>query len=196
MRRWLRAGGKDWLLLMIAAAVFLAALIAPLAIAAAAPPSFGTEHMIRIHIAAHSDAPYDQTVKLAVRDTLTETFQPLFADLCGKNNAYAMKKLQECLPAIHLCAQKRLTELGCSKAVLAEAGRLMLPEKSGASGFVPAGEYDALVITIGSGRGKNWWCALFPELSMALAGEQTPVMLECVRQRAGEILQLWLLKGE
>jgi Trp operon repressor len=30
----------------------------------------------------------------------------------------------------------------------------------------PAGEYEALRITIGSGQGQNWWCVLFPPLCL------------------------------
>lgn len=28
----------------------------------------------------------------------------------------------------------------------------------------PAGVYDALLITLGEGKGENWWCVLFPPL--------------------------------
>src|SRR5699024_7945579 len=28
----------------------------------------------------------------------------------------------------------------------------------------PAGEYEAVLITIGEGKGSNWWCVLFPPL--------------------------------
>ena len=28
----------------------------------------------------------------------------------------------------------------------------------------PAGEYEAILITIGKGEGDNWWCVLFPPL--------------------------------
>ena len=30
----------------------------------------------------------------------------------------------------------------------------------------PAGEYDAYRMLIGSAKGKNWWCVLFPSLCM------------------------------
>ena len=34
------------------------------------------------------------------------------------------------------------------------------------SGFIihPQAEYDAYILTIGSGRGDNWWCSLFPKV--------------------------------
>src|SRR5699024_10893568 len=28
----------------------------------------------------------------------------------------------------------------------------------------PAGEYEAVLITLGDGKGSNWWCVLFPPL--------------------------------
>lgn len=28
----------------------------------------------------------------------------------------------------------------------------------------PAGVYDAILITLGEGKGENWWCVLFPPL--------------------------------
>ena len=31
---------------------------------------------------------------------------------------------------------------------------------------LPAGIYDSLRVTIGSGQGKNWWCVVFPRLCM------------------------------
>ena len=34
----------------------------------------------------------------------------------------------------------------------------------------PAGEYEALVITLGTGQGKNWWCVLYPPLCLRAAG--------------------------
>ena len=38
---------------------------------------------------------------------------------------------------------------------------------------LPAGNYDALRITIGSGKGKNWWCVVFPPMCLAAATEET-----------------------
>ncbi len=30
--------------------------------------------------------------------------------------------------------------------------------------FSPQATYDAYILTIGSGRGDNWWCAMFPKI--------------------------------
>ena len=34
---------------------------------------------------------------------------------------------------------------------------------------MPAGYYDAVRVTIGAGRGHNWWCVLFPPLCVPAA---------------------------
>src|SRR5699024_3018532 len=38
------------------------------------------------------------------------------------------------------------------------------PEKKYGKYVCPAGDYEALLITLGEGNGKNWWCVLFPSL--------------------------------
>jgi len=32
---------------------------------------------------------------------------------------------------------------------------------------MPAGEYNALRITIGEGLGQNWWCVIYPNLCVS-----------------------------
>jgi len=41
----------------------------------------------------------------------------------------------------------------------------------------PAGNYEALNITIGAGEGNNWWCVLFPPLCL-IDGSDNPNQLE------------------
>ena len=36
---------------------------------------------------------------------------------------------------------------------------------------LPAGVYDALKITIGEGKGHNWWCVAFPTLCLPATSE-------------------------
>ena len=38
------------------------------------------------------------------------------------------------------------------------------PTKQYSNVVLPAGEYKALRIIIGEGKGKNWWCVMFPPL--------------------------------
>ncbi|MBE6696089.1 MAG: stage II sporulation protein R, partial [Ruminococcaceae bacterium] len=43
----------------------------------------------------------------------------------------------------------------------------------------PAGNYEALNVTIGSGKGENWWCVLFPPLCVLDEGSK-PLSAESV----------------
>ena len=38
------------------------------------------------------------------------------------------------------------------------------PTKVYGNFIYPAGEYEAVLITIGEGEGANWWCVLFPPM--------------------------------
>ena len=49
------------------------------------------------------------------------------------------------------------------------------PEKKFKGITYDAGYYESLVITIGEGKGDNWWCVLFPPLCMLEAEESTDV---------------------
>ena len=55
---------------------------------------------------------------------------------------------------------------GWDYEVNAELGVRWIPEKSYGSLTFPAGNYEALNITIGEGAGKNWWCVLYPPLCL------------------------------
>ena len=46
---------------------------------------------------------------------------------------------------------------------------MYFPTRQYESVTLPAGEYDALRITIGEAKGKNWWCVLFPALCLPVA---------------------------
>ena len=45
------------------------------------------------------------------------------------------------------------------------------PEKEYKGLTFDEGKYESLVITLGSGVGKNWWCIMFPPLCLLEAKE-------------------------
>ena len=38
--------------------------------------------------------------------------------------------------------------------------------------YFPAGNYEALNLTLGRGEGQNWWCVLFPPLCLIEEDEE------------------------
>ena len=47
------------------------------------------------------------------------------------------------------------------------------PEKKYKGITYEAGEYESLLVTLGSGEGDNWWCVLFPPLCLLEVEETT-----------------------
>lgn len=169
---------QAWLLLAVFVAVFLFALLMPLAAIGLTQEeetlreASARGEVIRLHILAEDDSAEAQVVKLAVRDAVLSAFGDRLAEAGAQDadTAYAML----CREREKMLAVAAQTAYACGfrGSVRAEAGLLTLPEKRYGSALLPKGEYRALRITLGSGEGQNWWCVLFPQLCLALAGEE------------------------
>ena len=61
-------------------------------------------------------------------------------------------------------AEETIHRFGKDYPVEIRLGKHDFPEKTYGQLLVPAGEYQAMQVVIGEGRGKNWWCVLFPPL--------------------------------
>ena len=75
------------------------------------------------------------------------------------------------LPEIEAWAQDCLRAAGCSYTARAQYGVCAIPAKSYDNIYFPAGNYEALTITLGAGEGENWWCVVFPPLCMVDAAD-------------------------
>src|SRR4051794_23707527 len=72
--------------------------------------------------------------------------------------------LKEKLPDIQAVAERVVREQGSGQSVKVEFGKVQFPTKLYGQFLYPAGEYQAILITLGEGMGANWWCVLFPPL--------------------------------
>ena len=130
------------------------------------------QSVIRLHIPADSDTTQAQTAKLLVRDALlehTSEWIPEDADF-----AQSCAAIRENLPKIRAVAAKALQAAGYDMPVQASFGEMRFPERSYGDFTLPAGEYTALQITLGSGKGQNWWCVMYPALCLPAASDCTP----------------------
>lgn len=117
---------------------------------------------LRLHVVANSDSAADQKVKLAVRDViLRETAAQFDAVL---TEAQAEECVRENLDRIVAAANAELRSQGFSYSASAELGRFAFPTRVYSDRTYPAGEYRALRVILGEGKGKNWWCVLYPPL--------------------------------
>lgn len=120
------------------------------------------ENLIRLHIVANSDSPEDQAIKLQVRDAVIRHLQPKVEDLTNKEQAMAF--IASHLAEVQAAANQVLAELGEDDRAVVSLGEEVFDTRKYDTFSLPAGVYDSLRIRIGEGKGKNWWCVVFPSL--------------------------------
>lgn len=125
------------------------------------------EDAIRIRIIANSDKKADQSAKNKVRDEIASYIQSWGGMPDTHDEAYALIKSR--LNDIQGIVDRELNELGVSYEGVAELGEVPFPEKTFDGESYEPGNYEALRITLGKGKGTNWWCVLFPPLCLTAA---------------------------
>lgn len=130
----------------------------------AAAPHAGqvSEDLVRLHVIADSDGERDQAIKLCVRDVVREQTAQLLSR--ARSSQEALSTLAKAQGDIELAARQEARRQGFAGPVRVELGKFAFPERSYAGEVVPAGEYNALKVILGSGEGRNWWCVLYPNL--------------------------------
>jgi len=158
------------------------------------------DDFIRFHVIANSDSTEDQELKLKVRDAILAkinselvkeamsqeltAFQTSGAAAMNRTEEettgtkvqldleQSRKYIQDNLGEIEKAAEQIIRDNGYDYSVKAELGVKWIPQKSYGDVIFPSGNYEALNITIGEGKGQNWWCVLFPPL--CLIGAEPP----------------------
>ena len=121
--------------------------------------------VFRLHIRANSDSDEDQATKLAVRDALLPFTAELFADCKGLSDAVKIAKTESHAILSHI--NSTLAALGADYGARISIGKEEFTERNYGGEVYPAGEYTALIVSLGEGEGQNWWCVLFPSLCLS-----------------------------
>jgi stage II sporulation protein R len=151
------------------------------------------EESIRLRILANSDSPADQAVKRHIRDAVVADMQRYATQ--SHTIEEARQDIASRLPAIEELVRDELAKRGFRYAVKAELGTVPFPTKMYGGTVYPAGDYEALRITLGAGDGQNWWCVLFPPLCFvdSVSGEaaevQTAAASAAAAQQDGDVEQ-------
>lgn len=120
------------------------------------------DRVVRLHILANSDSKEDQKLKLKVRDEVLRRATSLLKDTHSRSQAE--RKLRESLPELNRLAEKKIAAEGYDYPVRTELRDTAFPTREYEGFTLPAGNYLALRVLIGSGKGHNWWCVIFPPL--------------------------------
>ncbi|SFT25186.1 stage II sporulation protein R [Paenibacillus sp. BC26] len=132
---------------------------------------------IRLRILANSDNASDQAVKREVRDAIVAEMNNWVAGPQTIEEARAT--ILNHMSDIEGIIAAKLSSRGFHYGFKAELGHVPFPTKIYGTQVYPAGNYEALRITLGAGAGQNWWCVLFPPLCFvdAVSGEaSTPAV--------------------
>lgn len=120
--------------------------------------------IFRLHIIANSNSESDQSVKLLVRDAILDVERQLFSEKAVEDAKDARNLLMQNAKMLHTAAQERLSENGKAYSVKLSVGTYAFPDKTYGDTTYPAGDYNALRVVLGDGKGENWWCVMFPPL--------------------------------
>lgn len=129
--------------------------------------------LIRFHVIANSDSSFDQSVKLAVRDGVIDEVNTILTDAATKKEAQLLLKQHS--KEIIQTANSILQQHNCNYEATTVLGPSLFPTKTYGDLTLPAGEYDAFRIILGEGKGKNWWCVLYPPLCFVDIKDDTAV---------------------
>lgn len=125
--------------------------------------------VLRLHILANSDDDADQELKYSLRDRLLNEFS---ADMSDAQNVEQAKNIaKNNLHKYEEISQSFVSEKGFSYGVKAEVVNMYFTTRNYQKYTLPAGNYDAVRIIIGSGEGKNWWCLMYPSLCLPAVSE-------------------------
>ncbi|WP_313755643.1 stage II sporulation protein R [Tissierella sp.] len=120
------------------------------------------DEIIRFHIRANSDKEEDQALKLKIRDEILKEMKEKF------KYTRTLEESREVIRA-NMKEMKDITERVIQKEgkdynVAITLDQDNFPTRKYGNLVLPSGEYETLLITLGEGKGQNWWCIMFPPL--------------------------------
>jgi stage II sporulation protein R len=118
--------------------------------------------IIRFHVIANSDIEEDQALKLKVKTALIDALAPTLNQVNSVDEARDI--LNANLPQMEDLANQVIKDNGFSYTANASMEQGYFPLKVYGDLSLPPGKYEAVRIEIGSAKGQNWWCIMFPPL--------------------------------
>lgn len=150
------------LYIMLLCAATILNLYMPTTEATSQDPMVIPNEAIRLRILADSDSEKDQEIKRKVRDAVNAEITSWVENLVSLEEARNV--IKDGIPELQKIAEDVVAEHGSNQTVKTEFNKVKFPTKLYGQYLYPAGEYEAVLITLGEGTGSNWWCVLFPPL--------------------------------
>ena len=176
---------KSCITFLLAGIIILTALISTsLSAAGLSKNAAVTAEYLRIHIRADSNEEAAQEVKYEIRDEVVETLIPVLSQT--RDKAEAIRGIEKNLSKIIKAAEDVLKQRGFSYGATAELTVEYFPARVYDGVTLPEGEYDSLIVNLGSGKGNNWWCVAYPPLCFSTAGKTNVAYKSLILERIRE----------
>ncbi len=144
------------------------------------------EEVLRLHVIANSDEDYDQELKLKVRDALLQSGESIFSG--SEDIISAESKIADKQDILRYTAEETIYNLGFDYDVKIELARSYFPTRTYGELTLPAGYYKAVRVIIGQGKGKNWWCIMFPPLCLPAATDSEDIISDFLSEEEMQIV--------
>ena len=128
---------------------------------------------LRIRVIPNSNSDYDQEIKVKVRDELEVTMYDMLKE--ADSSEEAREIIESNLKQIKVGIGNVLKDNNYNKGYNVNFGYNYFPEKEYKGVTYEEGYYESLLVTLGEGKGDNWWCVLFPPLCLIEAEESSEV---------------------
>lgn len=128
---------------------------------------------IRLRVVANSDSDYDQNIKIKVKNELEKDLYNLLKDTKGIDEARNV--INDNLTEIDMRINSLLLKEKYTLGYQLNFGYNYFPAKEFNGIKYEEGMYESVLVTLGEGKGKNWWCVLFPPLCLLEAEESDQV---------------------
>lgn len=118
------------------------------------------EESLRFRVIANSDNEIDQALKRKV----TKNLQDVINEIPTTNLTETMDIINKEIDKFETVIDNTLKENKSDISYKINFGYNYFPEKNYKGVTYKEGNYQSLVVTLGEGKGKNWWCVLYPPL--------------------------------
>ncbi len=145
------------------------------------------QSLLRLHVIASGNTHEEQELKLKVRDAVLTAG----ADIFSRNDdlTSARSKAEESTERLRKIAEDTLRENGCTYAATVEVTECYFPTRQYEDITLPAGKYNAVRVIIGEGKGKNWWCVMFPPMCLPAASDNEAELCDVLDEKSLKIVE-------
>ena len=125
--------------------------------------------VLRMHVLANSNSIEDQRLKIAVKNNILKSTQELFTD-CD-NLEESIEIAQSNTELIKASAQEVIKKYNKNYDVKVYVDNEFFDVREYKDFTLPSGNYNTVKVVIGEGKGKNWWCVMYPAVCISACSD-------------------------